>query len=350
MKKLNQTTKEYLKNGFGSLISNRCAIEAGKTFPWWAALIIFLIFSFLPVLPLMTNVLKTNGSDFIRTNTYSFDREVAGAFLDLSEEGYTLTVDGDKLININKECDVDTPIAEYIVNKDDGKQIYGLKVYYIDSVNNAFITEHVNSYLENCYYKGTLNKASIDGQDTYKPNLMVISKLGVSVQLYKFETSETTNGFSGDWLAFEEGTDLVELAINVNISHPTSEEFRTNPTEAYLEGTLNNWKNIFDKSYSNIKYTSLLMSTFLYWGIYAGLVLFLGLLVFLLTRGKRNFNNYLKWYQCLCIAAWASTGPAILSLILGYILANFAVMFFIMFLGIRVMWLSMKQLSPTYQG
>ncbi|MCR4880242.1 MAG: hypothetical protein K5906_04740, partial [Bacilli bacterium] len=80
------------------------------------------------------------------------------------------------------------------------------------------------------------------------------------------------------------------------------------------------------------------------------LTLFLGLLMFLLTRGKRNFNNYLKWYQCMCISAWAAFTPGLLGLIFGFLMPAYAIMFFILFMGVRVMWLSMKQLSPTYQG
>ena len=103
-------------------------------------------------------------------------------------------------------------------------------------------------------------------------------------------------------------------------------------------------------SYLAIKNKSLVVSTFMYWGIYAGLTLFLGLLIFLLTRGKRNFNNYLKWYECLAISGWASFTPGLLGMIMGFILTSYAIMFFILFMGVRIMWLSMKQLSPTYQA
>ena len=355
MKKMSESTKDYLRNGFGSLVSNKAAIEAGKTFPWWVALIIFIVFSFIPVTPLMNNVLKTNGSDFIRTNSYSFDKEVAASFLEIKEDGGSLTIDSDKYISYNKETPVgtETLLSEYLVEKDDGSTTCGLRVYYIYSIDRDYINNKAQDYAALRFIKGTLTpKSASDPEGTlyYAPNVMIIAPIGMSVQLYKFGTEESAGVYSGDWQAFEANTELVNLAVLVNGTNPTLEEFLTNPSQAYLDGTLSNWKFIFDTGYATIKHNSLLISTFLYWGIYAGLVLFLGLLVFLLTRGKKNFNNYLKWYQCLSISAWASTGPSVLALILGFIFSNFAMIFFIMFLGIRVMWLTMKQLSPTYQG
>ena len=90
------------------------------------------------------------------------------------------------------------------------------------------------------------------------------------------------------------------------------------------------------------------MTSLLFLGIYVGLVFVMGLLVFVLTRGKNNMFNYLTFIDTQKIVWWACLTPAILAMILGFILTNFAQMMFIVLLGLRVMWISMKQLRPQY--
>jgi maltodextrin utilization protein YvdJ len=73
----------------------------------------------------------------------------------------------------------------------------------------------------------------------------------------------------------------------------------------------------------------------------------MGLMIFLLTRGKKNIFHIYTFGDCEKIAAWSMVSPALLSLILGFIFTDYAMMFFIILLGLRVMWLSMKQLRPA---
>ena len=72
-----------------------------------------------------------------------------------------------------------------------------------------------------------------------------------------------------------------------------------------------------------------------------------GLVVFLLTRGKRNpFRVYTFW-ETQKIAYWAGVAPALLSLALGFLLTQFSLMLFIFLFGMRLMWLSMKTMRPN---
>ena len=74
------------------------------------------------------------------------------------------------------------------------------------------------------------------------------------------------------------------------------------------------------------------------------------LLIFLLTRGKNNpLKSTIKWYHGFGISTWLSMTPALLSLVLGFFLSNFAMMIYILTFGIRCMWLSMKNLRPQYE-
>ena len=90
-------------------------------------------------------------------------------------------------------------------------------------------------------------------------------------------------------------------------------------------------------------------TTLIYLGVYAGLMFFLGLMVFLLTRGKNNPFSSLNFWVCQKIGYFLGFTPAVLALVLGFIFAANVIgqMAFIMLISLRVMWASMRQLRPV---
>ena len=100
----------------------------------------------------------------------------------------------------------------------------------------------------------------------------------------------------------------------------------------------------FRLTHTNVTYSQLYTI-----GIYLLMLLFMGLMVLPINSGKRNIFNYLKFGICLKMAAWSSITPAVLSLILGFVLPAYAIMYsFCLIRLARVMWMSMKQLRPQY--
>ena len=89
-------------------------------------------------------------------------------------------------------------------------------------------------------------------------------------------------------------------------------------------------------------------TTLIYFGVYAGLMFFLGLMVFLLTRGKNNPFSSLNFWVCQKIAWWSAFSPAVLGMILGFVLSGNTIgsMAFVLLASLRIMWLSMRQLRP----
>ena len=108
---------------------------------------------------------------------------------------------------------------------------------------------------------------------------------------------------------------------------------------------------VLDNTYLNQKKRTLWTNTGIYAAIYAGIILFLGLMVFILTRGKNNPFKFLNIWHCQKIVWWASFTPAVLGTVLALIFAGNMIgqMAFILLISLRVMWLSMKQLRPVYQ-
>lgn len=340
-------TKEYLSNGFGSIISNQRAIDAAKGFPWWVAIIIFLIGTFLPVIPLTVSVANSKGRSFVSTYNYSLDRDLAGISLDFKAKGYEFTVTNNMLtFNHPEVLETSFMIGNYTIGSE-GKKQYSTVFYYNEydfTKASTFFNEVASiKYIQ----ETTTPDAGNEGDLLYIPNIVYLFKEGMAVLLTKYNTTTSAGSFSGDWVMVPEESKIIERVLNTTVPTPESKE---KMGSAFVTESFENWKTIFDESYLNNKNRSLITTTFIYWGVYAGLTLFLGLLVFLLTRGKSNFNRYLKWYQCLLISAWASFAPGLLSMILGFFLTQYAVMLFIVFMGIRIMWMSMKQLSPTYKA
>ena len=358
MKKMNKETAYNLKTIFGSLISNNSALEAGKMFPLWAALIVFLLGVFLPVIPTMVSTSNSRGSNYVNTTyNYSFDKEMTGAFLSIYNEGQ------DFVFNENKQLEPvlpiltseEYPIASY-VNSLTGQ--HDLEVFYCTNDVDEGVNALFKKVVERSFLRGTYtpkSDADPEGQLYYSPSVIFLHKKGMAVYIFQHNSTtpiSNTNNYGGDWGNTDPNTKLIERVLSVtDYNIPTS---LNDPTlvraDKYIKGVFENFKGVMDEGYINTKNRTLLLTTFIYLGVYAGLTLLLGLLIFLLTRGKKNMNRYLTFIQCEKITAWTTIAPGILSLALGFAIPNFAVMFFILFEGMRVMWLSMKQLSPAYQA
>ena len=353
MRKLSKEAKFNLKNGFGSLVSNRCAIEAGKSMPIWLTIIMGLVGPALAMVPIMVNVARTNGSSAAGTDTnnYSIARNFSITMVDYNNSNVELKIDGDHFLTYYKDgTAVTTEGTTNITNHVNSQSNqYDIRTYWLsDSAEkdiNAQFTEIINQQ----YIVGTTTlKSDTDKDKTYyKPISLCFHKKGFMFSVYKSNSTTLATNFSGDFY-HTEAVDLVKRLGTVNGKMPTSYEEIIDVN--YEKGLLTNLRALLDECYTEIKGRTFLYTSTIYYSVYVGLVIMLGLLMFIITRGKKNFNNYLKWYQCMGISAWACISPGLIALAFGFWLSSYAMMMFILLMGVRTMWLSMKQLSPTYQG
>ena len=354
MKKLSKETAFNLKTGFGTLISNQSCIEAGRSLPKWIAVILGLIGTFIPVIPVMVNIAKTNGETFISgDNIYNFDRDAALVNIKMKNEGKEFIVGDDHLLTYyeNDSSQNGTgsrKISEY-VNPLTGQ--YEMLVYWLEDNLEANVNDQYTKLTSSKYIINTIYEASDGDPESiqyYVPSIIAYYREGNALYLAKANSTNSVSKFSGDFKNVKAGTKIIDSLTSVEgMKTPTGEK---DISPEYIAAVYDKYKAFYNDSYQDIKTKSLIYSTFIYWGIYVGLTLFLGLLIFILTRGKKNFNNYLKWYECLSISAWASFTPGLLAMILGFLMTSYAIMFFILLMGVRIMWLSMKQLSPRYQA
>ena len=186
------------------------------------------------------------------------------------------------------------------------------------------------------------------------------------IGIYGSNSTTKTTSISGDWKHFASGTEIFKSLLTVDVEGipATAEEIINDASlmgddglgnylilrnSAFDDAVLNNFKTLLNKSYLTYKTRTFWTYTGVFFGIYAALVIFMGLMTFLLTRGKKNPMNYLTYWTTTKIAMWAAFCPGLLAMILGFMIANFATMFFIILYGLRIMWLSMRQLRPQVQ-
>ncbi|MCD8204317.1 MAG: hypothetical protein LUC16_00600 [Coprobacillus sp.] len=304
--------------------------------------------------------------------------------------------DGVRMSNLTSdEFDDLVPIAAYVDQSDTYKNNYDLLVYYTNRSNTSSpsISDMIG-YL-NCessdpgpvYLWGseTQERTTADAVDEsnavngtdyhyYRPSYIIFSRDYVYVNIVTptKDNIDTYQSFTGNWAHHAEGIDVVSDYLTTTVpqsslsnldltsmSNVTLNDDGTatisaasTPEEldmmmkctAYLDGTRANWKVCFDDAYISGRNTSLLYSTLIYEAIYIALSLFMGLLIYLLTRGKKNYYRYLRATTCQKINAWAALSPGILGMLIGFFAPNYVVVFYVIFLGLRTMWMAMMQL------
>ena len=352
---MRQNTKYNLKNIFGSPFSNQCAMDAARTLPWWSAIICLFLGVLLPIIPLVVTVANTHGSNYINSTNYGFDRDVTSLSVQMHNEGKKFIVDDEKMLHYyegeteklpNEKEDV-TPIAQYTNTKENQ---FELNIYFTQrsTADTPSLNDLFNEAKGLKYLKGTTTpKGENDADaDCYSPSFMIFHPKGLVAVIYKHNTvTALSSSYAGDWANTESNQDLVTRMLTV--------DGQAIPTEVtsldYIDGVFANYKVLFDECYITTINRMYLLNTTVYFGVYLGLVLLLGLLIFALTRGRNNPNRYLKWYHCQLIMYWSCFAPGLLAMVFGFLLSQYAMMFFILFMGLRAMWLSMRQLSPNYQ-
>jgi hypothetical protein len=343
-----------------SLINNDACIEGGRTKKWFFAVIFVVLSLILAVLPIMVTSLQANGSDFTKlTYLYNYDNAIVAFSDHLVDADLSMIVEqeGEKNVLVaNAEtwntvhAGEDNIYHQYVHLNNDDKVDF--EVYYTDVTDAEFVTYYTN-VSEN---KNPLDGTPRDTEGTARStSYLIFGKEKMVGQLFQPGNVTALSSVSGDYLNLEVGTDLKNLAtvemdgITYVTSHDAKFAEVGGPVkaEAYRSAVIEKWNGLYDDVYYNTKMNTARDSTLIMLGVDALLIFFMGLMVFILTRGKRNpFRIYTFW-ETQKISYWASFTPSLLALIFGFIFPQYAVMIFVMLIGIRIMWMSMKSLKPA---
>lgn len=340
-----------LKLVLKSLFSNNACIEGGRHRPWWIAIIIFLLSMWVAVVPVFTQTITKTGSAFANNYTYGVDAALQEFIEEAEDKGLKMVVkEAEGLghyLDLNKE-DWDAAFAyedsygyrgyQHI----NSESLSDMDVFYVPDLK----TDDLNKIIKD------VKQVDAEGKETYenrKNSFMVFGK--TEFVLYQFNMNSTTavGNTYGDYKNIEVGTDLIHIgSVTINEETVTRSTVTPEKYAQYKEGVWNNWKDFFDKGYLWNRGELTWRTTLLMVGINAGITLFMGLMIFILTRGKTNPFRIYTFMECELIAGWATLSPSILALAFGFLFSNFAQVIFPLLLGVRVMWMSMKSLRPEY--
>lgn len=368
-KKSNGSSKliEFLKTFFIGLVSNARCIEGSKTFPWWIGPIIALVSIMIPIIPITVNLMNQNGAAFLVGGTFNCDRYLAETTLAFQNENYSLKINNDsqllmykdnaviqRSLNDNKQTQTEpredglwlgsTPIHYYLGTRD-GITTVDFLVYYLSSSNqesfNNDLTSLINWVNDNEVYEiGTISRRKSSDVNTYKPSFLILGQYSFYMQINVLNQEKSNSGRGLNYYSTLKNEDLV---VSKFLKVETKEKTIANPV--FVDECFDNWESLFTEGYITIRNNQTTIYTFTYLGVYAALVLVMGLLLFLITRGKNNPMNYLKFHNTLLMVCWASMSPALLSMIAGFIMPQFAMAYFMILLGLRIMWMSTRQLG-----
>ncbi|MCX5775856.1 MAG: hypothetical protein NTV44_05845 [Firmicutes bacterium] len=333
---------------FASLFKNDAAIE-GRKKSWLIALIIFLFSTIVAVIPLTVATANTNGSSFFGSTLYSFDIGLQKFNQALDDNNIDLTVaanlDSEHILVTTGDPSVMYQGTDtfYRYNNPVSDQTI-IKVYFKTESTVTETTDFVTALL------ALTNTSTAPGDIS---SFIVFGSHAMYAYLYNpagvadfsVAGSNYATGFQGNFTAIEPGTNLRNF-----IKYDANGDAFDVTTAAGQTKFMNNWKSFFDKSYSQIKQTLLWSSTGIMIGVDAIIGIFMILMIFILTRGKSNPNHTFSILDAFKIGSWSMLSPALIALILGFIFTSYASMIFIMTMGLRIMWMSMKNLRPMPTG
>ena len=345
-------TKEAIRDGFGQLVSNASALRGAKAGPLWLTIVFFFLALLLPIIPIFVQQVTTNGSTFLDKYSYNLDRTVTAVAMDLkNNRNAEFSIGEDHMLSVTENGNPvdfanygsDNIYASYIAFEGTDHPEYELTVY----LSNAETSEQKETFISvinNVHYAWNSTTTSIEESNIYRPNFIILFKDGVYVAVYAYHgTSIVANSFFGDFKTISANNACLETLLKVD--GVTQNLYDNN----YTIGVYSNFKKFMNKSYETLKIKNTGLTCLIYFGIFFGASLLMALLMFLLTRGKKNPNNYFSFWLCLKIQGRLSFCPGLITMIVGFFLTSQIPLFMIMLLGLRVMWISMKELRPIAQ-
>lgn len=361
-KKNKGQAKETAKLYFKSLYSNDACVEGGRKKKWYLAVPTFILAVMIAVIPVTVSIAKSAGSSFMSGAwNYGFDLAAQRFSEALLENDIGMVVKSET-VKKNKEhrylaVDEDAWARAFGDNSFPGPHFVhtnvkgdpDLEVYYTR-------TDDLKSFLN------MIRTEAIVDEDTKEMTFVqrnvsyvVFHRDKVVASFYKpgLAGGNPVSNFNGDYEALAVDYDIRNTGVVtagdgtiLDQSFFDDEGKVRKYYNVYRDGVFANWKAFFDDSYLTLKNTALWQQSLLMLAINIALTLFMGLMIYILTRGKHNpFRTYTFW-ESQKIAYWCTLTPAVLALIMGFIFPSYALIMFPMFLGVRVMWLSMKTLRP----
>lgn len=312
--------KDFLKFIGGTLFSNPKVLE-GKRRKFYQALIIGLISLIIAIVPIFSYTMSIEGSQAItKQDNSSLDVSLTlfSKYLNESDEASVI-------INAQGTVKVEG-ITEYVINSSEGKHLLTVR-YATDAEDQNEIAN---------YYKNGI----VDGKPTATPrSFMILQSNSIYIYTFALDAKNTLN---------EDGT------IKSNANYTTTytgdpRELKGTDFATYYsneiggaEACVEKWKSALNKMYAPIKASTVAYSVGIYSLLNFVIMLTMALVIMILTRLKSSQCEKMKFSESLKCVLFASLSPAVISLLIGFMISSFASVAFVMCMGIRCVFLGSK--------
>ena len=351
--RMNPETKEKLQTGFLTLINNDAAIKAAREYHWWMPIILAVCGVILTLVPsFVTNMQVNMGEAVLSANGTSVANGLAKFQADLKEKNIDFGVNADGLLSYDEATaktlynagGTETTANYYYEAKSDVTGEPQLRVVFTEDMVsqtylNALSQREVSTTAEVAGSDGTTSETIT--KTTYRVSVLAFKPSGFSFAAYPDRSTSTSNAFVSYTYDGLKGQKLSSL---------TPEGSLTSDPQTFVSSTRSNYRNLLTKGYESEKISLAWKNVGILAGINGGIVILLGFVLFLVTRGKNNPYRVITLWECQKIAYWEVMAPAILALGLGFLfnasMSSIGMFLFLFLYGMRIMWTSMKAFSP----
>lgn len=346
-KRMSPETVDRIRTGFATILSNDACIKASRE---WKGVIDILPITLalasvvLAVLPTFISRNNVQGSSAVFSGVSANYEQGASAFLDAlvydpvesKERELVLTIEGGtfKFENDGYVALVGGADKWFTVNRSSTEKP-AFEVYFN---NSGFSDETFFNYVDTYKNPYTAAPRGAETETEFKCSYLIFGK--ERIRFRKRTETVAFAAFNGRYDRLD-GTNFTAFAKSLRAEglEPSS--------IAYQEKVRTYFSDILNASYQTDKVAGTWQYTGIFFGIDAGLIVLFGLLMFLMTRGKKNpFRIYTFW-ETQKMAYWAAFTPSIIAMVLGFILAQYSFIFFMFAYGMRMMWMSMRSLRPA---
>jgi|GEM_PF-4185233 len=393
------TFKQGLILFFKGWIKNDACREGAKLRPWWSAVIIGILSVFLGITPTMVYYGTYEGTAQIHSiQSVGLERVYTNFQMDLLEYGptndpinliinpinetQTLTNDDKSWVNaLGTYTGVEgSPAKPWVLERDPetvgetgSNSIIEYEVYYGYEIQLSTETDVVGKIISDYLLKGldaTGNKRPDDyygknsegeqNEPHIRNSFTYYSKTFFVTYIIN-RNSQVQAKYSGEYDQLTNGYNFNELGkVTINEQPYTSKSFTDGVADAtlfseYQRGVFNNYESFYRLGYYNTKWTNFWIGSSITLASFVGLILLLGFVIWLSTRGTKKRPNPLRTLtiiDCFKMICWLSFSPGALSMLAFVIpgFMQFAQVFFVGFLTLRAMYFNFRTLNLSVDG
>ena len=336
-----------------SLFNNAVIIE-GRKRKWIESFILFIIAMIIALIPSTVSGATIKGSAIINANSNGVDEGLRYFSETMHNKNMSLKIKAEnktKIITIIENGEEKWGDDPYCFNNRDEDKYFFYERFDREYNDDGYVDkkiERLRVYLSiDLDAKAVGEKIkNIQSQETSETNpvssFLIIGKTNSYLCLYSKSVEKWSNPTAARYITYDRFDDGQEVMTSPSY-------YSIKETENHKKEYLEKWGNFINVGYTSTKISSVFSQMGIFAAINVLVSLFMTLMIFIVTRGKRNPYRDYKFVEAMKIVGIASLAPSIISAIVGFILPAYSSMLFMILLGIRIMWLTSKNLNPAIE-